>query len=149
MNEVDAYMVSRKELNKVICKYLRNLKRQENNCTTTFSDNSDMVNMINILKAAEETSLAVLEPILSFISQSSANSKLSGWFLVSKIIQSKRVSSEGEIQASEIEKLDAELHVLKSSKDINQVHNVLKRLEALDSNLQEAVEGWSVFIEDW
>uniref|UniRef100_A0A2C9URC9 Uncharacterized protein n=1 Tax=Manihot esculenta TaxID=3983 RepID=A0A2C9URC9_MANES len=105
--------------------------------------------MINILKAAEETSLAVLEPILSFISQSSANSKLSGWFLVSKIIQSKRVSSEGEIQASEIEKLDAELHVLKSSKDINQVHNVLKGLEALDSNLQEAVEGWSVFIEDW
>ncbi|XP_043805314.1 uncharacterized protein LOC122721523 [Manihot esculenta] len=66
------------------------LERQENNCTTTFSDNSDMVNMINILKAAEETSLAVLEPILSFISQSSANSKLSGWFLVSKIIQSKR-----------------------------------------------------------
>ncbi|KAJ9170672.1 hypothetical protein P3X46_018764 [Hevea brasiliensis] len=132
LNEVDAYMVSRKKLNKVICKYLRNLKRQEKNCRTTFGDNSDVMNMINILKAAEEISLAVLESILSFISQSKAKSKLSGWSI--------NLSSEGKVQPSEIEKIDAELLVLKSSIDINQVHNVLKGLEAMDSSLQEAVE---------
>ncbi|KAJ6399703.1 hypothetical protein OIU77_020287 [Salix suchowensis] len=45
-------------------------------------------------------------------------------------------------EASELEKIDAELLVLKSSKDINpvQVQNVLKGLVAFESDIQEAEE---------
>ncbi|KAL3603236.1 hypothetical protein D5086_004095 [Populus alba] len=69
-----------------------------------------------------------------------ARSSSHGWSVVSKLFQSKRVSSEDE--AKELEKIDAELLVLKSSKDINpvQAQNVLKGLEALESSIQEAEE---------
>ncbi|EEF29123.1 hypothetical protein RCOM_0550780 [Ricinus communis] len=50
------------------------------------------------------------------------------------------VSYEEEIEANEVEKIDAELFVLKLSKDVNQVKNVLKGLEALELSLQEVEE---------
>ncbi|KDP31959.1 hypothetical protein JCGZ_12420 [Jatropha curcas] len=122
LNEVDGYMLSRKKLNKVICKYLRNLKRSETNCRTTImGDSSDLLNMISMLKSAEEISLSLLKSILSFISHSNTKSKLSSWSIVSKLLQSKHVSCEEEVEAHEVEKIDAQLLVLKSSKDNNQV----------------------------
>ncbi|XP_002523628.2 uncharacterized protein LOC8289474 [Ricinus communis] len=141
--EVNAYMESRKKLNKVIYKKLRNLKRHEKDCRSSISsDNSDLSNMINMLKGAEEISLALFESILSFISEPKVKSKPSGWSFVSNILQAKRVSSEGKVEANEVEKIDAELITLKASKDINsaEVHNILKGLEALESNLQETEE---------
>jgi hypothetical protein len=74
------------------------------------------------------------------VSQTKARSSSHGWSVVSKLFPSKRVSCEAEL--NEFKKIDAELLVLKSSKDINsvQVQNALKGLEALESNIQEAVE---------
>uniref|UniRef100_A0A2C9UVE0 Uncharacterized protein n=1 Tax=Manihot esculenta TaxID=3983 RepID=A0A2C9UVE0_MANES len=97
-NEVDVYMVSKKRSIKVIGKYLRNFCR-----TTTLDENFDLVNMINLLKCAEEISLA-------------GRTKLSGWFVVSKLWQPKN----GEVEANEVENIDDALLVLKSSKGINQ-----------------------------
>lgn len=68
-NEVD--MVSKKRSIKVIGKYLRNFCR-----TTTLDENFDLVNMINLLKCAEEISLAVFKSILSFISDKGKNKAL-------------------------------------------------------------------------
>ncbi|KDP31961.1 hypothetical protein JCGZ_12422 [Jatropha curcas] len=139
LNEIDTYMVSRKKLTKVICKYLRNLKRSEKNCRkTTLADYSDSV--ITTLKGAEEISLTVFESILYFTMQSKAKSKPSGWSIVTKLLQSKHLSCKDEVEANEMEMMDAELLVLKSSKNINQLQNVLKGLEAMESNLQEAGE---------
>ncbi|KAF2283741.1 hypothetical protein GH714_014732 [Hevea brasiliensis] len=141
--EVDAYMVSRKKLSKVVCKCLRNLKRKERNCTAAALDkNSNLINMIARLKRVQEISLEVLKSILSFISQPKAKSKPSGWSIISKALQSKRISCEVEIEVNEVEKIDAELLILKSSKDISisQLQNLLKGLKALDSSIQEAEE---------
>ncbi|KAJ9177280.1 hypothetical protein P3X46_012515 [Hevea brasiliensis] len=136
-NEVDVYMASRKRLTKAICKHLRNLKRREKNCrTATLDENFDLVNMINMLKGAEETSLAVFESILSFISHTKRKTELFGWSIVSKLLQPKN----GDVEANEAEKIDGALLVLRSSKDIDQVQIVLKGLEALESSLQEAGE---------
>ncbi|KAJ9177279.1 hypothetical protein P3X46_012514 [Hevea brasiliensis] len=141
--EVDAYMVSRKKLSKVVCKCLRNLKRKERNCTAAALDkNSNLINMIGMLKRVQEISLEVFKSILSFISQPKAKSKPSGWSIISKALQSKRISCEVEIEVNEVEKIDAELLILKSSKDISisQLQNLLKGLKALDSSIQEAEE---------
>ncbi|OAY35474.1 hypothetical protein MANES_12G104700v8 [Manihot esculenta] len=141
--EVEAYMVSRKKLSKVICKYLKILKRKERNCTTEALDNtSDLTNMISMLKRVQEISLIEFKSILSFISQPKAKPKLSGWSIISKTLQSKRVTCEVEIEVNEVAKVDAELLILKSSKDISisQLQNLLKGLEALGSSIQEAEE---------
>ncbi|KAJ9170670.1 hypothetical protein P3X46_018762 [Hevea brasiliensis] len=141
--EVDAYMVSRKKLNKAICKCLRNLKKRERNYTTAVLDgNSNLMNMISILRGVQEISLAVFESILSFISQPKAKSMPSGWSVISKLLQTKRVSCEVENGVNEAEKIDAELITLKSSKDIclSQLQNLLKGLEAFESSIQEAEE---------
>lgn len=136
--EVDIFMASRKRSSKVICKCLGNLKRQEKNCiTATLDENFDLGNMINLLKGAEEISIAVFESILSSISQTKGRTMISGWSVVSKLLQPKN----GEFEANEVEKIVGALHALKSSKDIEQVESVLKGLEALESSLDEAGEG--------
>ncbi|KDP31962.1 hypothetical protein JCGZ_12423 [Jatropha curcas] len=134
-SDVDAYMVSRKKLNKLICKSLRNLKRKERNCSPGALNNNS--NMISMLRDVEEVSVAVFKSILSSISEPKAKSKSS---ILSKLLQSKRVSCEVEV--NEVENIDAELLVLKSSKDIKhlQIQNVLKGLESLESSIKEAEE---------
>ncbi|XP_058005428.1 uncharacterized protein LOC131181397 [Hevea brasiliensis] len=133
----DEGMCTGKRLTKAVCKYLRNLKRREKNCrTASLEDNFGLVDMINMLKGAEEISLAVFESILSFISQTKGKTKLCGWSIVPKLLQTKN----GEVEANEAERIDGASLVLKSSKDIDQAENVLKELKALESSLQEAGE---------
>ncbi|OAY35476.1 hypothetical protein MANES_12G104900v8 [Manihot esculenta] len=142
-SEVEVYMESRKKLSKVIIKYLRYLKRKERNSTSEAMDNnSNLTNMISILTRVQEISLGEFQSILSFISQPKAKSKPFGWSIISKALQSKRVSCEVETEVNEVEKLDAELLTLKSSKDISisQLQSLLKGLEALGSSIQEAEE---------
>uniref|UniRef100_A0A2C9URB2 DUF241 domain-containing protein n=1 Tax=Manihot esculenta TaxID=3983 RepID=A0A2C9URB2_MANES len=130
--EVDAYMVSRKRF-----------EEKERNCTTTVLDsNSDLLNMISMLRGVEEISLVVFESILSFLSQPMAKSKPSGWSVISKLLQTKRVPCKVEIEVNEVEKIDGELLILKSSKDISlsQLENLLKELEAFESSNKEAEE---------
>ncbi|XP_050205619.1 uncharacterized protein LOC126655462 [Mercurialis annua] len=129
-NGVEAYMASRKTLNKLICKYLRNLKKQDKNS----KHNSDFV---VLLKSVEELSVSMFESILSFISLPKSKSKLS---IFTKFMQPKNASPEEEIEANEVEKIDAELLSLKSSIDINQRKTMLKELETLEMSLKEAEE---------
>ncbi|KAJ9170669.1 hypothetical protein P3X46_018761 [Hevea brasiliensis] len=141
--EVDAYMVYRKKLNKEICKCLRNMKKKERNCAAgTFDNNSNLANMISMLRGVQEISLVVFEWILSFISQPKVKSLPSGWSVIPKLLQSKSVSCEVKMEVNEVEKIDAELFILKSSKDISisAIQNLLKGLETLESSIQEAEE---------
>jgi hypothetical protein len=132
-SEVEAYIMSRKQLDKTIRKCFKNLKSMEKNITSA-------VDAVSLLTEVKEISLGIFQSLLSMVSQTKARSSSHGWSVVSKLFPSKRVSCEAEL--NEFKKIDAELLVLKSSKDINsvQVQNALKGLEALESNIQEAVE---------
>ncbi|CAK7346058.1 unnamed protein product [Dovyalis caffra] len=131
--EVEAYLLSRKQLNKIIRKWYKILKSMEKNCNSA-------VDEVGMLREVKEISLEIFQSLLSLVPQPKARSSSHGWSVVSKLFQSKRVSCEGE--STKLEKIDAELLALKPSKDINpvQVQNVLKGLKALESNIQEAVE---------
>ncbi|KAF2295308.1 hypothetical protein GH714_032541 [Hevea brasiliensis] len=78
----------------------------------------------------------------SRMKESKGKINASGWSVISKLLQSKRVSCEVENGVNEAEKIDAELITLKSSKDIclSQLQNLLKGLEAFESSIQEAEE---------
>ncbi|WCJ31204.1 hypothetical protein M5689_012713 [Euphorbia peplus] len=134
LNEVDSHMVARKKLNQAIIKYLRKLKKQEKSCrTTSLNDNTD-------LNDAEEIGVSVFESILSFISQPNAKSKIYGFSIISKLLQSKNISCEEEIEANEVSKISVELMAFKSNKDMSQMQNILKGLEALEQSLGEVEE---------
>ncbi|KAJ6773447.1 hypothetical protein OIU79_017007 [Salix purpurea] len=140
-SEVESYMMSRKKIEKTIRRCFKNLKSTEKNIASA-------VDAVSMLREVRETSLEIFQSLLSFVSQAKARSSSHGWSVVSKLFQSKRVSCEAE--ASELEKIDAELLVLKSSKDINpvQVQNVLKGLVALESDIQVGRGGVGGFLQE-
>uniref|UniRef100_A0A2C9UT46 Uncharacterized protein n=1 Tax=Manihot esculenta TaxID=3983 RepID=A0A2C9UT46_MANES len=121
----DSISQEKKKLNKAISKCLRNLKKKEMHFTITTLD-SNLENMISMLRGVQRISLVMFKSILSFISQP----------------KSKRVSYDVETEENEVEKIDAELLILKSSKDISlsQIQSLLKDLEAFESSMQEAEE---------
>ncbi|PQP92761.1 uncharacterized protein Pyn_09399 [Prunus yedoensis var. nudiflora] len=100
-----------------------------------------------MLKELDAVTVAVFESLLSFIAGS--KSKSSGWSLVSRLVQPKRVSCEGEetVDMNELEKVDAALNALithdpKKSDYTTamQVENVQIWLQDLETNIQD-IEG--------
>ncbi|XVF35857.1 hypothetical protein REPUB_Repub19eG0007400 [Reevesia pubescens] len=141
-SEIRDFMVTRKEMNKIISDCFKILKGMDRKCKSTVSDkDSEMVAAVSLLREAEEISLAVFDSLLSFLSLPKSRSKPSGWSIVSKLLHSKRVSCE-EVETSEAEKLDAELILMKSGKDIKlvQVQKILKGLQAFQSTIKETEE---------
>ncbi|XP_061969893.1 uncharacterized protein LOC133692771 [Populus nigra] len=132
-SEIEAYVVSRKQLNKTTRKCFRNLKSMEKH-------NTSAVDAVGMLRDVKEITMEIFQSLLSLVSQPKTTSSSHGWSVVSNLFQSKRASCEGK--ATELEKIDAELLVLKSGKDINpiQVKNILKELELLESSIHEAEE---------
>ncbi|MBA0877708.1 hypothetical protein Goshw_005226 [Gossypium schwendimanii] len=133
--EIRAYMVTRKEMNKMI----RNLKGMDRKCKSVMLDNdSEMVSVVNMLREAEEISLSVFDSLLSFLLLPKLRSKPTGWPILSKLLHSRRALCD-RMEATEAEKLEVELSLLKSSKDIKleQVQKLLKDLEAFQATIKE------------
>ncbi|KAL3734371.1 hypothetical protein ACJRO7_023686 [Eucalyptus globulus] len=137
--EVEAYMSTRKRLQKIVFKYLVHLKKMERKNRLNKDSNNEAT--LSMLRQVEEISLSVFASLLRFLSQSSANLKRSSWSLASKLLPSKQVACEGEEDVNEMAILDSELLSLKSGKASGlSVNDILKRLDALESSLQEVDE---------
>ncbi|KAL3734368.1 hypothetical protein ACJRO7_023683 [Eucalyptus globulus] len=129
--EVEAYINSRKKLNKVISKYLRNLKEGSKKASHNEAT-------LSILTEAGEISVSVFGSLLGFLALTSASTKPRSWSRVSKLLGPKRVSCDGGKETNEVQGLDALVLSLRSSKDINnQVGDLSKRLEELEASIQE------------
>ncbi|KAK8717190.1 hypothetical protein V6N13_044467 [Hibiscus sabdariffa] len=144
-NEIRKYLTSRKAVRKAICKALKNLKHMENKfSSSSFSKNGETGTVISTLKQVETVTISVLESLLSFISGPEAESKLSRWSLVSKLVQQKRVTCEEEHHKSnEIVNAEATLRSLMKSgnmKHIGNVQNDLQNSELCIQDLDENLE---------
>ncbi|KAI9160875.1 hypothetical protein LWI28_012335 [Acer negundo] len=136
-SEIMKYLTSRKVLRKAIKKALENSKAKKLN-----NDHESVAILAGILKAVETVSLGVFESLLSFISSPKAQSKLSGWSLVSKLTHHKRVASEeGETESNEFAKVGAALFSLIGRKiSVADVQNQLKNLELCIQYFDEGLE---------
>ncbi|CAN1770847.1 hypothetical protein LINPERHAP1_LOCUS11719 [Linum perenne] len=114
--ETKRYLNSRKTVKKAIQKALKGME-------------TNNVEAISMLREAESIVVEVLESLMSFITQST--SKSSSWSLVSKLIASKKTST------NEFAEVDACLKTSKSSEEI-QAH--LKNLQPCIQDLEEGVE---------
>ncbi|KAL5581808.1 hypothetical protein UlMin_014250 [Ulmus minor] len=129
-NEVRKYMASRKVVKKAINNALKNLKGPSNKESETI--------LVSVLKEVQVVSLAVFESLLSFVSGPKAQSKISGWSLVSKLMQNKRIGCEEEEEAiNAFAKVDNSLHCLMNETSKSSKKNVQNNLQNLESCIQD------------
>lgn len=132
--DIEAYMISRKKLKKMISKSksFRSLKTKEDISEAQDKDTT----LVTLTREVEEISVAVFASLLSSISLT-PKSKGNGWSVVSKLLKSRST-----VDAKEVGMINAEVLAWRSSKDISlvQVQNLLKHLEASQSSIQEVEE---------
>ncbi|XVE97650.1 hypothetical protein REPUB_Repub03eG0037100 [Reevesia pubescens] len=140
-NEVRKYLTSRKAVKIAICKALKNLKHMQTKLSTScFNKDSEAV--ISILREVEAVTISILESTLTFISVPEAESKLSRWPLVSKLMYQKRVIYEEEEQkTNEIANAEATLRSFIKSGNMKHVENVLNELQNSELCIQDLEEG--------
>ncbi|KAI6688430.1 hypothetical protein NL676_025258 [Syzygium grande] len=138
-SEVETYKKSRKRLQKMVSQLLDHLKKMERKNNLRKHTNPEAT--LSILREAEEISLTVFESLLHVLLGPRERSKPINWSLVSNMLSPKHVSCDEKAEYDKIEGLDVELTILKSAKDANpRVCNVSKRVEALESSIQEIEE---------
>ncbi|XP_031259270.1 uncharacterized protein LOC116117372 [Pistacia vera] len=145
IDEVKKYLSSRKVVKMAIHKALKILKGAE--CSfSTLDEDLETKAMVSMLKETEAKTITVLNSMLSLISGPKAQSKISSWSVVSKLIQSKIIACEKEEKdVNEFDKVDAALQSfigLKTIKSDNFFHvqNQLKELESSIQDLEEGIE---------
>ncbi|KAF8406688.1 hypothetical protein HHK36_008779 [Tetracentron sinense] len=148
-NDVGAYMVCRRKVKKTIRKCLGNLKRTQNKraFSSLLDKDSGLVAVISVLREVEIITLTRFEFLLSFVSGTMAQSKQSGWSLVSKLMHTKRVACDKEqVDICEMEKVDVALcslvgHKSHKGTEVFKIQNVQKRLEALELSINGLEDG--------
>lgn len=134
--DIEAFMISRKKLKKVISKSksFRSLKTKEKDISVAQDKDTTLV---TLTREVEEISVAVFASLLSSISLT-PKSKGNGWSVVSKLLKSRSTVDAKEVGMI----INAEVLAWRSSKDISlvQIQNLLKHLEASQSSIQEVEE---------
>lgn len=145
-SEVRKYLASRKVMKKAVSKALENLKGIQTKCSLSNKDVETMA-LVGVLREVEAVTVSVFESLLSFTSGPKAGIKLSGWSLVSKLMNSKKVGCDQEdvTDVNEFAKVDSALQCLlcyeagKSDNNYNNKHieNVRSELQKLESCVQD------------
>uniref|UniRef100_A0A803NR08 DUF241 domain protein n=1 Tax=Cannabis sativa TaxID=3483 RepID=A0A803NR08_CANSA len=133
-SEIKKYSASRKVVKKAIQKALGGLKGAESKYTSSPSNNdSEISALVGVFREVEVITLATFESLMSFVSGPKTHSKLNGWSVVSKLMQSKRVGCDDEV-ANEFAKVDA---VLLSHEKINKGDQAMQDLKNLEMCIQD------------
>ncbi|KAL5055480.1 hypothetical protein RYX36_036162 [Vicia faba] len=143
--EVKKFLTSRKVVRKAIFKALENLKGNTNKCILSINNNKDYQTLatVSLLKEVEMTTFSIFESLLNFMC--GTQTKRSSWSLVSKLMNSKRVSnssSQGEDE-NEFAKVDnaLELFAFNIGSKLSDVENLQNKLVSLGSCIQDFEEG--------
>ncbi|KAK4390906.1 hypothetical protein Sango_2153900 [Sesamum angolense] len=129
-DQINTYVASRKKINKMVNKCVKNLK--------SFNQSSTALPAIGMmLKETESLNFSALKSLLILLSGEMEGSKQRNWSLFSKFVQTKRVHYEIE-QENGAEHL-CSLNMHKSSKGMHKI--TLKQLKATEMTIQELEDG--------
>lgn len=142
--EVKKFLTSRKVVRKAVFKALEKLKgNNANKCSFSICNKDyQTVASVSLLKEVEVITFTIFESLLNFIC--GTQSRRGSWSLVSKVMNSKRVSnSEGD--ENEFAKVDTALHFFafnlgSKSSDIDDLKNKLVSLGSCIQDLEEGLE---------
>ncbi|KAH6821064.1 hypothetical protein C2S53_014974 [Perilla frutescens var. hirtella] len=124
-DHINAYMASRKKINKMVKKCLRNFKSSNQNATERDGD------LMALLKETESLDFSVLKSVLAILCGEKERSSQRSWSFLSKITQTNRVYSEEDL---------CSLNINKSEKSMA-ANDVLKQLNSSEMMIHELEEG--------
>ncbi|KAG5547561.1 hypothetical protein RHGRI_013299 [Rhododendron griersonianum] len=138
-NDFAGYLTSRKKAKKAIQKSLKDLKSIKSKSTTTAFENTHEIS--SLLNEVEAAMIGVFESSLSYIAGAKVESRVSGFSLVSKLMNRKSIApEEEETKTDAFEIFDAALHSLNSHKtskaDLDEVDK-----EIVERGLMEGSKG--------
>lgn len=144
--EVKKFLTSRKVVRKAIFKALENLKGNTHKCILSINNNSkdyQTLATISLLKEVEMVTFDIFESLLNVMC--GTQTKRSSWSLVSKLMNSKRVSNSSPQNEDENEfaKVDnaLELFAFNIGSKLSDVENLQNKLVSLGSCIQDFEEG--------
>ncbi|KAL0438293.1 UNVERIFIED_CONTAM: hypothetical protein Slati_2312300 [Sesamum latifolium] len=136
--DMNAYVASRKKINKMVNKCIKNLKSFNQNSTAVPDKDCDLKAIGTMLKETEALAFSVLKSVLILMAGEKERSKQRSWSLFSKFSQTSRVHSEVQQEAGE--KL-VSFTIFKSLKGDNlALKNTLKASEMTIEKLEEGLE---------
>ncbi|KAG4215348.1 hypothetical protein ERO13_A01G172900v2 [Gossypium hirsutum] len=135
-NDVRKYLSSKKAAKREILKALKNLKHKESPAL------NETCATVSVLREVQAVTLSVLESLFSFTFGVQKESHRSPWSLVSNLLHTKRVNSEGKQHINEMANAEASLLSLATSKtDLMQIEKVQNELKLSEYCLQDFEEG--------
>ncbi|KAL5726324.1 hypothetical protein ACHQM5_009375 [Ranunculus cassubicifolius] len=149
--DIGVYMIARNNLKKMVQKCLSDLKKaiKKNEDVIVQEKDQCLVVILSVLKEVESLTLSTFKSLLSTLSSSISQTKTTGWSLVSKLTQSKRVSCDREeADIFALKKLDSALSSLVSKKiskgtqvmNVDIVQKMLKEVESRIQGLDDRLE---------
>ncbi|KAK7312325.1 hypothetical protein VNO77_36103 [Canavalia gladiata] len=140
------YLSSRKKAKKTIQKALEKFKGLKKGLIlTSLNTNDETMSMLSTFKEAEAVTLIQLKSLLSFISGTRGKLKESGWSIVSKLMQPKRVCCDSDqSNANEFEEVHRALqslfHKPCSNMSVESFQNHMENLELCIQGLEVGIE---------
>ncbi|KAL0360425.1 UNVERIFIED_CONTAM: hypothetical protein Sradi_3727000 [Sesamum radiatum] len=78
-DDINAYMTSRKKINKMVKKFIKNFKNFNQKCTQFLKEESDVKGIAGMLKETEAFDFSVLKSLLTILSGEKGRSKIRSW----------------------------------------------------------------------
>ncbi|XP_073128625.1 uncharacterized protein [Henckelia pumila] len=144
--DIDSYVASRKKINQMINKSIKNMKSFNQNFTPLLEKTEDLKAIATVLKEMEVISSSVLKSILILVSGEKRRSKQRSWLLLSKLSQTSRVCDEMEQEMDGGDMLHAlNANMLQKGMDKITKQNVLRQLKSSEMTTQDLEEGLTSF----
>ncbi|CAI9777941.1 unnamed protein product [Fraxinus pennsylvanica] len=134
---IDVYMTSRKNIDKMVKKCIKNLKSFEQ---SSANEDKNFKAIATVLKESQVIGFSVLKSALTIFA-----SKQKAWFLVSKFTQSSRVYSQTEEESNAQDLYVLNINKLRKDMDAFSVQDVMKQLNASEMSIQELEENLEAF----
>ncbi|XP_021732266.1 uncharacterized protein LOC110699081 [Chenopodium quinoa] len=134
--DINAYLISRKKIQKMANKCLKKL------CKLNLEkDGKYNIPTLKMLNEAEIISFSALKYVLPYFSEPTNKGK--SWSLMTKLMQSKSISYNTQVDSNEIMKIDNAILAYgakKTNVDVKMSQDLLKQLGVLEVSVQE-IEG--------
>ncbi|KAI3464723.1 hypothetical protein Pfo_021386 [Paulownia fortunei] len=139
--DVNTYVASRKKINKMANKCIKNIKSFNQNSVALPDRDYNLKAIGTMLKETESLDFSVLKSVLILLSGEKERSKQRRWSLLSKFTQTSRVYSEVDQESGVEELCSLNIHKSRKSMDSMTVKNMLKQLKASEMTIQEIEVG--------
>ncbi|KAH6782468.1 hypothetical protein C2S51_007761 [Perilla frutescens var. frutescens] len=127
-DHINAYMASRKKINKLVKKSIKNLKSSNQNATDRDDD------LKALLKEIESLDFSVLKSVLALLSGEKERSSQKSWSFLSKLTQTNRVYAEASAE-------DLCFLNINNSQKSMAGNDMLKQLNSSEMMIHELEEG--------